>query len=227
MDLDDTLCDYSGVVLQAQEKISSILGLNENESAAFWKHFVLASSVLFEKFSKGEISLEEFRLARFRSSLEQLPKRLTQSSNCEEINSIFVDITSNGVTLYDDSVQFLEYLKNNDIKIVLYTNGPEDTQRRKIRRLGIEHYFVKIYTSQETGIFKPDEKVYLFILKQHDFDKRFTVNIGDSFEFDYSGAVKVGLKTILVSDKIKKSNQYLSYVKNLTTIIQSRLLELL
>lgn len=199
LDLDDTLCDYSGIARQAQAEISASLQLGPGPAEDFWRLFESTSAGLYRLHAQGKITLGEFRIGRFLQTMECFFGGSASVMIAETLNKRFMDITNDSIQLFPDALDFLEYLKDSGVNVLLFTNGPDLTQRMKIRALGIEGCFQAIHTSQETGHYKPDAEVYRFLMGTYGFNAGQAVNIGDSPEMDLPGAKACGIRSILVN----------------------------
>ncbi len=97
--------------------------------------------------------------------------------------------------LFDDSIYFLENMKEMGKKLVLVTNST-DSVYRIIRDTGIAQYFDAIVSSYELGVMKPHPKIFNHAMKS--VNGRNGVHIGDIYEIDYVGARRSFITPILL-----------------------------
>ncbi len=110
------------------------------------------------------------------------------------------------VSIYDDTIEVLEYLKPK-YKLAILTNGGTKPQRGKIQLSGIEPYFDYVVASGELKIAKPDVRIYQHVCDKLNILPEEAVFIGDTFSTDLLGAHNAGMKPIWIcSDKYRKSN---------------------
>lgn len=116
--------------------------------------------------------------------------------------------------LYDDVLPTLkECLQLGYSNIILSNHIPELTEI--IALLGVEKYFLSIYSSGNIGFEKPNKKIFEFVMEDMNIHSRDCIMIGDSYEADARGALGVGMEAILV----RKSNDT-SYTYYCNTIEQ-------
>ena len=103
-----------------------------------------------------------------------------------------------GLQLFDDALETLVAVRSSVSRrrIGMITNGPAETQHAKIDLLGIRPMFDFILVSGEFGYAKPDPEIFAEALQLGDASPAQTVFIGDSAEFDMTGAFNAGMRSI-------------------------------
>lgn len=86
-------------------------------------------------------------------------------------------------------------------KTACVTNGSSYMQNKKLFYSGLNNIFPKLFISGELNISKPSKEIFLKALNWAKADPKNTIMIGDSIENDIIPASKLGITTILVSDK--------------------------
>jgi len=131
------------------------------------------------------------------------------------IKKEYMDITK--WHIYDDTVKTLERLINkNYINIILSNHIPE--LEEIVKGLGIDKYFLKIYSSGNIGYEKPNSEIYKYVINDAKINPNDCIMIGDSYSSDIQGGTKMGIKSILVRSENK--NNYRNYCKDLRNIIE-------
>lgn len=102
------------------------------------------------------------------------------------------------ITLNEKTKSFLDSLKAKNIPLGLITDGRSNTQRNKLKALGIENYFDDIIISQEFGSEKPDERNYLYFENKYRGKKFYF--IGDNTSKDFIVPLKLGWVSICLRD---------------------------
>ncbi|MGF2011957.1 HAD family hydrolase [Nostoc sp. DedVER01b] len=111
--------------------------------------------------------------------------------------------------LYDDVVPTLQYtIKNNYKNIILSNHIPE--LHEIIDELNITKYFEQIYTSGKIGHEKPSLKFYTHVINDLKIEKTECIMIGDSYNADITGALRVGIQAILVRKPNDKNYKFYS-----------------
>ena len=95
-----------------------------------------------------------------------------------------------------DTKFFLDYLKNNNIKMGLITDGRSVTQRNKIKSLKIGSFFEKIIISEEFGFSKPSIEIFNnFNEKKYNY-----IYVADNTSKDFLTPNKIGWITCCLLD---------------------------
>ncbi|MFV0516151.1 MAG: HAD family hydrolase [Aminipila sp.] len=130
------------------------------------------------------------------------------------------------VELYNDSIDLLEKLKKQDIKLALLTNGYYNIQNEKIKLSGIEKLFDVIEIPDLCGrdFWKPDIRRAKIILDTLGVEAKESIYIGDS-DGDYLLANSLGMKMAFIEreDSVNNfsfRNECTYVVKSLTDIIK-------
>jgi putative hydrolase of the HAD superfamily len=97
-----------------------------------------------------------------------------------------------------DAFVFLKNCKKINMPICIVTDMTAHIQIRKMRHLGIEDYITHLVTSEEVGAEKPDERMFNTALKKLGVPAERCLMIGDNFEKDVSGAIRLGIKAHLI-----------------------------
>lgn len=112
------------------------------------------------------------------------------------------------IRLDKSTEEFIRTLKKNGSKIGLITDGRSNTQRNKLKALGIEGIFEEVLISEEFGSEKPDLKNFnYFDLKYENYSKSY---IADNFNKDFVSPNVLGWRTIGLLDNgknIHKQNE--------------------
>lgn len=108
---------------------------------------------------------------------------------------------------YEGFMRYIERLKKN-YKLAIITDGPLDTQRSKIKALGIASYFDLVLCSSELGnnVKKPSSEPYEYVLKMLGVHHRDSVYIGDNVKKDFIYPNFSGMHSIHLSNKLENDN---------------------
>jgi HAD superfamily hydrolase (TIGR01549 family) len=98
--------------------------------------------------------------------------------------------------LFDDVRELFTSAKRARIPLVLITNGASDTQRDKLRVLGMQHWFDVVVISGEVGVAKPDASIFGLALDKLPVERKNVWHVGDSVTTDVAGARAAGLTAI-------------------------------
>jgi len=101
------------------------------------------------------------------------------------------------LVLFPGAETVLLKLKRLGVKLALVTNGMVQTQRHKVRLLGVEKFFDIIVYARECVVSeKPNPEVYRIVLKKLGVYAERALSVGDNPYTDFWGAKKLGMLTL-------------------------------
>jgi putative hydrolase of the HAD superfamily len=188
-DLDGTLCYYS---VSIQEAIEQTLRQAERPRD-------LIGDLSQAAARYDELWVEEERIHDAGRSLrERIWRRLLVEHGVDEpllahtLSDIYTRIRVPSIRLFDGARELLVGLKSR-YRLGLLTNGPAEMQREKIEALKIESLFDAIVVSGEVGLYKPDVRIFQYLLKQLRVSPPQILYVGDSYVMDVVGAKDAGM----------------------------------
>lgn len=110
------------------------------------------------------------------------------------------------IILYEDVVQALETLEQNNIVLGVISNSLESDIEHILNIACIKKYFTIKVGIDTFKCVKPEKEIFTKTLEKYGLDSDKTLFVGDSLENDYIGAINAGINAILVDreDKIRK-----------------------
>ncbi|NEW07793.1 HAD family hydrolase [Paenibacillus sp. SYP-B3998] len=196
-DLDDTLFDFTrtwNVVLKMM--FAEHAATKKYETEAFFAAFQKKSDELYYLYEQRSCSIEAYRNRRLIETLADYQYRMTD----EEATAFNLDFVNRYVISLQPEPEVLEMLQRLEEKYLLgiITNGPHDMQEGKIERLGLEGLFPakQVWISNVVGIAKPDPRIYQLALDYFNVKAEEALFVGDSWEADVAGPIRVGMKAI-------------------------------
>lgn len=137
-------------------------------------------------------------------TMENLVKELNSNGNSE---IVFTDIFAEKLLYYfsecvpevADSklINTLDYLKSK-YELVVLTNWFTQYQVKRLKKLGILHYFSNVYGTENIKN-KPNKEAFLTAARNYNLNE--CMMIGDNYEKDVLGALNVGMKAIFYNRK--------------------------
>ncbi len=82
--------------------------------------------------------------------------------------------------LFDGVINYLNYLKDNNVVMAIFTNKPKVLTNKTLKRHQIENFFKYVVTSDDVILKKPNPEGIYKIIKMSKFSKKNTIMIGDS-----------------------------------------------
>ncbi len=192
-DLDHTLWDFEKNSALTYAKILVDYNINVVLDD-FLALYVPLNFQLWEKFRVNEITKEELRYQRLRSTFDGL----SYSISDDLINRLADEYIATLPTfnfLFNHTITILDYLKSR-YKLHIITNGFEEVQERKLVNAKIEEYFTHVINSEMAGAKKPNQKIFSLALKKANVMPQKAIMIGDSLEADVKGAIAFGMHAI-------------------------------
>jgi HAD superfamily hydrolase (TIGR01549 family) len=187
-DFDGTLYDYE---LCNRLSLNSVFNLIE-------KRFMIKKDIIEYKYNKINKSIKESnnysnkfnKYIYFKKLLEELNIHIEQLDII--INTYNTEFNSN-IKLYDNIIDFIQFIKNNNIKIGILSNNNFKQQYDKLVNLGLIEYIDFIQTSDENGVEKPNNIMYLSLLNRMKLASENTLMIGDNIHHDIIPCIELGL----------------------------------
>ena len=110
--------------------------------------------------------------------------------------------------LYEDTIEVLQYFMEKGYSNVILSNHIPELPKI-VEELGLSPYILDCISSANVGYEKPNPKIYHYALKKHCGYKDIWM-VGDSILADVRGPEYVGIKAVLVRNKIEENVRYYS-----------------
>ncbi len=197
-DLDDTLCDFKGARRRGSDLAFAALPEPcRSEAAQLWRRI---EPDLFRSFAAGEITREEYRWLRFYMILAQLgqtaPSLIETQGLVRRMNDAFMREVNDHAQPTAGAAECLATLRDRGLRCHVLTNGPADSQRRRIRMLGFGTFFAHVFVGEEIGAFKPDLLAFTTAVRRIGRAPDQVVMIGDDLAGDVLPAREAGLHAV-------------------------------
>lgn len=101
--------------------------------------------------------------------------------------------------LNSSAKSILDFLTGKGISVAVLSNF-DSRLRRILSQFGLDRYFRAFFLSGETGLAKPNEKLFKLVEKTMIVDSNEIAHIGDDFEKDYLAAKNSGWRPFLFSE---------------------------
>lgn len=220
-DLDHTLWDFDK---NSKETLGEIfvdlkLGNHVDSFDRFLKKYREINKRYWNLYRQNLVTKEQVREGRFTDTLSFF--------NVDNLNVLSDELSHQYVTLGPTKTNLFPYTHdvlaklNEKYELHIITNGFVEVQHVKLQNSDLDQYFDVIVCSEETGKKKPHKDVFNLALNKAGTIANESVMIGDSFEADIIGALKIGMKAIWFNpyDEIpKKPVQQIKCLSELSTI---------
>jgi len=190
-DVDDTLFDRDRaqreiLCLMVREHLDIFAGIDE---AAAADAFVESDRVTFEEFKTGN-PVETSRFKRSKTFLNMLG---LSEDFADKITEMYVNAYPLINVPVEGAVRVVTELSAN-LSLGIVSNGFPDVQYKKLKTLGIEHFFGCIVLSGELGIKKPDPRIFWEATSLLGVEPEECLYVGDAYEADVLGARNARMK---------------------------------
>lgn len=211
-DLDDTLFNEIDFLISAYNEISQFLsnyqGVNKSKNEIFdYMH-----SLYLRKKNPFEQVISFLNIKNIKTS---------------DLLEIYRNHLPN-ISLNDDVIEVLDYLKYHKFIIGLITDGRSIQQRNKIKALNLENFISALVISEEFGSEKPNLENFKFFEKK--FPNSNYTYVGDNINKDFIAPNQLNWDTICLlnngknihSQNVLLPDSYLpkKYIKNIIEIIE-------
>ena len=114
----------------------------------------------------------------------------------KKINELWWDYAD--LEFYPDVMDTLNQLKARNIKTGIVSDGLKRDHEQILQKLGAKDCFDVVVGIDACNKANPDKEIFLWAVKRLHVKPEETIFVGDSMEKDYEGAMKAGLKPLLI-----------------------------
>lgn len=195
-DLDDTLYNEREFVFRAFREVSDYLG----------------NKYKLNKYSLYTDIIRIFNTKGRGAIFNQICAEYSVEEDVNKLVEVYRD-SKPVLNLYKDSEEILGWLKANNYKVGLITDGISKVQWNKIKSLDLERRLDKIVVSDDLGkdYWKPHEKPYREVISALGLKESECVYIGDNPNKDFVGARKLNIHTVRI---IREEGDHMSTFLN-------------
>lgn len=134
----------------------------------------------------------------------------------ERISELWWDYAD--LALYPDVEETLTILKSKGIKIGIVTNGFRYDYEQILEKLDLSDYFEVVVGADACNCGKPDIEIFLYAVEKLGLEPREVIFVGNEYRYDYIGALRAGLKPLLI-DREDKLSENVDVIKSLTDVL--------
>lgn len=193
-DLDDTLCDETAAwrVCTAATAASCRDVLPDINAPSLAQAYLECSDRFWHGLdpAEGMLPIQTIRIQLWEEALRSLG--VSDPSLAEQMASDYgARRKARPVELFPDALPLLTALRDAGKRLVLITNGIQETHRERIAFLGLEAYFHHTLISDAVGFAKPDARVFHHALRLAGCEASEAAMVGDALKNDIAGAEAV------------------------------------
>lgn len=195
-DLDHTIWDFDK---NAEETLHELYGIHKlgalglPSADLFIETYTKNNHKLWAKYHLGQITKDELREKRFKSTFIQLG--VQPDLVPADFEDAYVTLGPTKKHLFPHAHETLAYLQNK-YTLHLISNGFKESTEMKVAGTNLAPYFQNVIISEVVGVNKPDPLIYQHAIDLAGANKHESVMIGDSLEADVHGALNFGMDAI-------------------------------
>ena len=195
-DLDHTLWDFDKNSAETLSQLFDTFCLQQKLNTTlsiFINYYKEINKQLWHLYNQHLISKEDLRVKRFQMLFEHF--NYFDPSLASALDNEYISICPEKTHLIKGALNVLDILSNKYTLHIL-TNGFKETQERKLKACGINHYFKNMITSECSGYNKPHRKMFSFALNKANAHYKECIMVGDNLKTDIQGAKNVGMDQV-------------------------------
>ncbi|MDY0395889.1 HAD-IA family hydrolase [Virgibacillus halophilus] len=173
-----------------------------------------------EDFARLREIAPAYRLKVWQEALAA--QQCQQAGLGKELAAMFPEQRKKCPFLFEDTVDVLKSLKEDDFELLLLTNGSPDLQNTKLSLSPVlKEYLDDIIVSGAFGIGKPDPSIFTHALEVLAVEASEVLMVGDNVKTDILGAERSGISSVLVKrHENNASGIHATYeIKNLSELL--------
>ncbi len=192
VDLDNTIWDFEANSEAALNEVFLTNRLDKifTNFSVFFSLYSVRNRELWSDYANKKISKQTLNKERFNYPLNQIG--LFDEHLAEKIGKEYLKLCPTKTILMPHARDLLNYLVAR-YQLHILSNGFVEVQYTKLKHAELEHYFGKIFLSEEIGALKPHKRIFEYALKSVNARKNEALMIGDNFEADIVGAKNAGI----------------------------------
>ena len=220
-DLDGTLWDFDANSYETLIELCSSYNLIQKgivDYEQFINTYKIHNARLWDLYNVNKITQKDLRRERFQKTLADFG--IHDFKLAEEIGEEYIRICPRKNKLFPYTFAVLDYLKAKYMLHII-TNGFHKTQHIKLVQSNLKHYFNQIVTSENTGVKKPNPKIFEYALDLANAKNNESIYIGDNLEVDILACQDYGIDGLYFNPKKERHNQSVRFeISCLSQIMQ-------
>lgn len=195
IDLDETLFDHQN---SSRMGLAAMCGLFPELCSKTMdeleNHFWQVLNDNYKDVLAGKLTVDQARINRI-IKLFEFCNVTAPEERLEELSELYKLVYNESIRPVEGMTEVLKCLRENGYRIVVLTNGFVEMQLGKIKACKLEPYINYLVTSEEVGVKKPEEAIYLEAMRRCEASPDETIMVGDAWETDIVGANRLGIRS--------------------------------
>jgi putative hydrolase of the HAD superfamily len=199
-DLDHTIWDFETNSKLTWYQLFLEHDLNQKltpDFDAFYNSYSIHNKKLWDRYHHGFITQQELRWKRMWHTF--LDFKVGDEKLAKQLSAEYLTILPTQKSLFEYSIEIIQYLTDKGYSLHLITNGFEEIQWGKLRSSQIEDRFKHVITSEAAMCLKPKKEIFDYALKLAGATLEDSIMLGDNLDADIKGAMGAGMDTVFVN----------------------------
>jgi putative hydrolase of the HAD superfamily len=214
-DLDHTLWDFEKNSALTFDKIFKTHQVDVDLDT-FLKVYEPINLKYWKLYRDEEIDKTRLRYGRLRDTFDEISFKVDDDL-IGELSVDYIAHLSSFNHLFDGTIELLNYLQPK-YQLHIITNGFEEAQHKKMTSSNIHHYFKTVTNAEAAGVKKPNPIIFDYALKLANAKSNESLMIGDNYEADIEGALKVGFDAVFFNYRNDSVTDDIKQVKHLSEL---------
>jgi putative hydrolase of the HAD superfamily len=194
-DLDGTLFDHEGAARSAIIRfLTAREWIHPGDPGVEWLRL---EDVHFRDYAAGAISFQEQRRRRMLGLLDSIGVE-PDAHDVDRLFADYLDHYRSAWVPYPDVTATLSELRSMGLAIAVLTNGEQDQQEDKLRRMGVLDEFDVVLAGSVLPAFKPSPVAFEALCTALNQPASTVVYVGDDLAVDAIGADAAGLTSVWI-----------------------------
>ncbi len=199
-DLDHTLWDFETNALETLKELFqelNLAGYGISSFDRFFERYTYHNNRLWDRYRKGFIKRSELRIKRMRNTL--LDFKISNEQLAQTMDHYFLDRLPTRTSLFPNTIEVLQYLRDKGYALHMITNGFESVQHSKLHYSGLTAFFETVITSEGSNSLKPHKEIFDYALRKTGASLEESIMLVDDLEADIGGAKNAGMDQVFVN----------------------------
>ncbi len=220
-DIDDTLIDSKSAHWIALEEVCREFSLQPevNQIFAEWR---LISDKYLKLYFHNKLTINEQRILRIKDLWQYAGKQISDME-ATIVHKKYHTLFLQHCVPFPDTLPTLKKLEKFRLGII--TNGPISDQTRKLENNGLAQFFNPVIISEEVGYWKPQKEIFEFAAQRAQHLISECVFIGDSYDLDYLGGTRAGMKCVWLNKDRSSLIQNIEKIAKLGELLKHKYLK--
>ena len=189
LDLDDTLWPIGPIMVRAEQALKQWLLAHAPGAAALYRQPEWVQQARSRALAAHADKPHDFSAMR----RDMIGQALDQAGEPTDLATPAYEVffaARQQVTLFDDALETLDFLAQR-FPLAALTNGNADVQR-----VGLGAFFRCAVSAHETGIAKPDPRIFWHTAERLNHAPEAVLHVGDDARLDVVGAMAAGMQAV-------------------------------